>query len=315
MKNMSLLLLIAFFSVDGAWSQSPALPQNGVAYSVGGTLTIKSASGETVRVMKTTPPIGSFAISPDGKSVVFAPLGPERNGGPLYLLSLATGETTRLIHAPVYNKREVYADPDFSHDGKEVVFAIHAQPRGDAVISAGPFATLNLQSGAVNELPSTVNIDGYGAAFGGSPRWSPGGQQLFLNLESDFALTTPSGERLQDTSDWTAGEGDTFAVDWLGNGCVVYIGGKDWKAAAEQPAKVLQLSTHQTEPLDKVLGLAAAQVTNLIAFSPTIRVRKVGVNLVVETDSGTWNITDADEHPNVRVFSTWTDAQVPAICR
>lgn len=315
MKNAVLLLLVAFFSVDGAWSQSPALPKDGVAYSADGTLIIKSASGKTARILKTTPPIGTFAISPDGRSIVFAPLGPERNGGPLYLLSLSTGETRRLIHAPVYSKQEVYADPEFSPDGKQVVFAIHAQPRGDAVISAGPFGILNLQSGAVKELPSTINIDGYGAAYGASPRWSPNGERIFVNLESDFALTTPSGEHLQDTSEWTAGEGDTFAVDWLGNGCVVYIGGKDWKTAEEQPAKVLQLSTHQSEPLDKLLGVASVQVTNLIAFSPAIRVRKAGGKLVVETDGDTWSITDAAEHPIVHVFSTWTDAQVPATCR
>lgn len=315
MKNVLLLLLAAFFAADGAWSQSPPLPKNGIAYSIGGTLTIKSASGETVRVIKTTPPIGTFAISPDGKSVVFAPPGPEHNGGPLYLLSLATGRARRLIHAPAYSKHEVYADPDFSPDGKEVIFAIHAQPRGDAVVSAGPFAILNLRSGAVQNLPSTVNIDGYGSAYGGSPRWSPDGRQLFLNLESDFALTTPSGKHLSDTSEWTTGEGDTFAVDWLGNGCVVYIGGRDWKAAEEQPAKLLRLSTHRIESLDKVLGLAPAQVTNLIAFSPSIRVRKTGSKLVVETDSGTWSIADTERNPNVRIFSVWADAQVPAACR
>jgi len=309
------LLLVAIVSMNACWSQSPVLPKDGVAYSLGGILTVKSASGETVRVIKTTMPIGTFAISPDGKSVVFAPLGPERNGGPLYLLSLATSKTRRLIHAPVYTKHEVYADPAFSPDGKEIIFAIHAQSRGDAVVSAGPFAILNLRTGAVRKLSSTINIGGYGAAYGTSPRWSPDGQQLFLNLESDFALTTPSGEHLQDTSGWTVGEGDSFAVDWLGKGCIVYMAGKDWKAAENEPAKLLQLSTHQTESLAKILGLPPAQVTNLIAFSPAIRVRKAGGILVVENSSGTWNIPDADEHPNVSVFSTWTNAQVPAVCR
>ncbi|MDE3186078.1 MAG: PD40 domain-containing protein [Acidobacteriota bacterium] len=323
MKNTLLLLLVAFFSVDGAWPQSSALPKNGVAYSVGGTLTIRSASGKTIRVIKTTPPIGTFAISPDTQRVVFAPLGagPMFNGGPLYLLSVSTGKIRRLTHASVYNKREVYAYPDFSPDGSQVVVAIHSQLEAvpsdgdDAVTDAGPFAILNLRSGAVKKLPSTVNIGGYGPAYGASPRWSPGGQQIFVNLESDFALTSPSGEHLQDTSEWTSGDGDTFAVDWLGNGCVVYIGGKDWKAAEEQPAKVLHLSTHQTESLDKLLDVVPAQVTNLIAFSPTIRVRKLGDKLVVETNSGTWSIADAEQHPVVRVFSTWTDAQMPTTCR
>jgi hypothetical protein len=241
------------------------------------------------------------------------------NGGQLYLLSISTGKIRRLIHAPVYNKREVYAYPDFSPSGNQVIFAIHSQlgaapsDGDDAVTDAGPFGIIDLRSGVVKKLPSTVDIQGNGPAYGTSPRWSPDGGQIFVNLENDFALTDSSGSHLQSTSEWTLD--DTLALDWLGNGCIVYIGGKDWKAAEEQPAKVLHLSTHQTEPLDKLLAVASAQVTNLIAFSPTIRVRKVGDKLVVETNSDTWSVADAEEHPTVRIFSTRTDAQVPALCR
>ncbi len=64
-----------------------------------------------------------------------------------------------------------------------------------------------------------------------------------------------------------------------------------------------------------LLDVAPAQVTNLVAFSPTIRVRKVGDKLVVEAENGTWSVADPDEHPSVRILSTWTDAQVPAPCR
>jgi hypothetical protein len=323
MKRMLLLLLVVFFLNSAARPESLRKSGGVVAYSVEGVLTIKSAPGRTLHVFKTTPPVGTFAISPDGQSIVFAPLGPApmHNGGQLYLLSISTGKIRRLIHAPIYNKWEVYAYPDFSPDGKQVVFAIHSQlgavpsDGDDAVMDAGPFAILDLRTGVVKKLPATVNIDGYGAAYGASPRWSPNGERIFVNLESDFALTTPSGKHLQDTSGWTSGEDDTFAVNWLGNGCVVYIGGKDWKAAEEQPAKVLLLGTHKTEPLNMLLDVAPAQVTNLVAFSPTIRVRKAGDKLVVETDSGTWSVTDAELYPHVRILSTWTDAQVPATCR
>lgn len=323
MRRVFLLLLIGLFLNSVARSESLSNSGGIVAYSVEGILTIKSASGKTLHVFKTTPPVGTFAISPGGQSIIFAPLGPRpmQNGGQLYSLSISTGKIRRLTYAPVYNKWEVYAYPDFSPDRNQVVFAIHSQlgaipsDGDDAVMDAGPFAILDLRTGILKKLPATVIIDGYGAAYGTSPRWSPNGERIFVNLESDFALTTPSGEHLQDTSGWTAGEDDTFAVNWLGNDCVVYIGGKNWKAAENEPAKVLLLGTQKTELLNNLLNVTAAQVTNLVAFSPTIWVRKVGNKLVIETENGTWSVADPDEHPNVRVFSTWTDARVPAPCR
>lgn len=319
MKRTRLLLLVTLVLGGRAWSQSSALPKDGVAYSLHGALFIKDASGKTVRVIKTTTPIGSFAISPDRKITVFAPPGPEQNGGPLYLLSFSTGRIKRLTHTTVYDKREVYAYPDFSPDGRWVVFAIHAQPRGDAVITSGPYGLIDLKTEFMRVLPSTGNIDnGYGPAYGSPPRWSPNGQRIFVNLEGDLGLTSPSGKHLLNISmstHWITPPMDVFAVDWLGNSCVTFIGGKPWKKAQEQSAWVLNLRTHRTERLDKLLGVAPVRVTNLLAFSPTIMVRKVGNKLVVETQSGTWNIEDADPYPNVRVFSAWTQAQVPTTCR
>ncbi len=318
MKNTLLLFLLAILSNSAAWSQPLRNSGGAVAYTIGGVLTIRSAAGKTLHVFKTTPPVGTFAISPNGRNIVFAPLGPApmHNGGQLYLLSVATGKVHRLTHAPVYNKQEVYAYPDFSPDGRKVVFAIHVEIGGDgddAVMSAGPFAILDLRSGTVRRISSTENVGGYGPGYGWWPRWSPDGKELLLNIEDDFFLTNQTGRPLENISNWM--QNGVLAVDWLGNECVVYVGGKDWKMAEEQPAKVLLLDTHKTEPLNKLLGVAPAAVTHLVAFSPTIRVRQVGSKLVIETQKGTWSVEDPDQHPNVRIFSTWKDAQVPAACR
>ncbi|HVB58032.1 MAG TPA: hypothetical protein VNE63_16605 [Candidatus Acidoferrales bacterium] len=321
MKRILLLLLVGLFLNSAARSESLRNSGGAVAYSVEGILTIKSASGRTLHVFKTTPPVGTFAISPDGQSIVFALLGPGpmHNGGQLYLLSIATGKVHRLTHTPVYNKWEVYAYPDFSPSGDQVVFAIHSQlgavpsDGDDAVMDAGPFAVLNLRSGVVKKLSSTENIDGNGPGYGTSPRWSPDGKKLFLNIEDDFFLTNSSGKPLQDISNWT--QGSLFALDWLGNECIVSVGGNDWEAAEKEPAKVLLLDMHKTEPLAKLLGVAPAQVTGLIALSPTIRVRKIGDKLIIETHNGTWSVVDPDHYPNVRILSTWTEAQVPSVCR
>jgi hypothetical protein len=318
MKRILLLLVVGLFLNSAARSESLRNSGGAIAYSVEGILTIKSASGRTLHVFKTTPPVGTFAISPDRQSIVFAPLGPGpmHNGGQLYLLSIATGKVHRLTHTQVYDKREVYSYPDFSPDGHEVVFAVHVEIGGngdDTVMSAGPFAILNLRSGLVREISSTEDVEGNGPGYGSSPRWSPNGKKLSLNIEDDVFLTNSSGKPLQDASSWM--QGSPFALDWLGNECIVSVGGYDWETEEKEPAKVLLLDTHKTKPLAKLVGLAPAQVTGLVAFSPTIRVRKVGDKLIIETHNGTWSVVDPDHYPNVRIFSTWTDAQVPTACQ
>jgi len=315
-RILTLLVLVLIWS-GSACTQPLPDSRGAVAYSIGGTLTIKSASGRTLQTFKTTPPIGTFTISPDGQNVIFTPLGRDsmQNGGPLYLLSVSTGKVTRLIHANVYDEHEVYAYPDFSPSGDQLVFAIHVQQQGDAndlVMSAGPFAVLDLRSGMIMKLSSVIDKK-YGQQYGTSPRWSPNGKQIFLNIEDDFALIDSSGNHLQDTSGWTLD--NTLALNWLGNACIVYIAGENWKDAEEHPAKVLNLKTHQTESLDKVLAVAQQEVTNLIAISPTMRIRKAGDRLIVQIKGGSWSIQDAELHPNIRILSAGMDVHIPEFCR
>ena len=311
-------LLLAICCAGAAMPQ--ALTKSGglVAYSVAGVLTIRSASGRTLRTFRTTPPIGTFAISPDARSIVFAPPGPApmHNGGQLYLLSIATGKIRRLTHAPAYEKWDAYAYPDYSPRGDEVVFAIHSQlgpvpvDGDDLATDAGPFAMLDIRTGAVKILSSTLNIGGQGTAYGSSARWSPNGTRIFLNLEDDFVLVDPAGNQLQDTSKWT--HSGTLAVGWLGDECVVYIGGSNWKTG--QPARVLNLISHKTGSLDKLLGVPSKQVTNLVDFSPAIQVRQAPGGLIVHSASGTWSVTDPERYPDDRVLST-KNVQIPTSCR
>jgi hypothetical protein len=195
------------------------------------------------------------------------------------------------------------------------LFAIHASSGGDAVMASGPFAILNLRSRKVRKLSATVKINGYGAAYGGSSRWSPDGRHIFLNFESGFELTDPSGQALEDTSSWIHDADMTFAVDWLGNACIVFIGGADWKEAEERPARALDLKTHQTTPLASVLGTPLQQFANLVAFSPSIWVLKEGAELTVHTDSEHWKVPGAGPDSNVRIFPDSAHVRIPENCR
>lgn len=325
---LALLFLVAIPTVGWPHFAPATIPNKGVAYTSHGALIIKDAMGKTTRVIRTAIPIGSFSISPDRRSVVFAPPGQKcsahrlgRQGGALYLLTLATGQTRRLIptQTHIYDKRDVYADPDYSPNGSQIVFVIHRESCGDAVMTSGPYAVLDLRTAGVRVIASTLDPSGtgYGPAYGFNPRWSPNGQWILANFEDAFDLTTPSSKHLLGISTskgWIPtplSASGTAGVGWLGNGCVVFVATK----GGQESAYVLNLSTHRTEPLAKLLGIPSGRTTDLVAFSPTIWVQRLGNELEAESPSGSWEISNVDQNTYVQVISPLAGKRAPLTCR
>lgn len=330
MKSLVPLVLLLIAVPTFGWSRfsSATIPTVGVVYTSHGALIIKDAAGKTVRTIRANVPIGSFSISPDRRSVVFAPPGRKcsapglgRQGGPLYLLTLSTGQMRQLItdRIHIYSEREVYADPDFSPDGTQIVFAIHSESCGDAVMTAGPYALLDRRTHVARTLASTVDPGGHhhGPAYGFDPRWSPDGQRILVNFDDAFDITTASSSQLLGVStskNWiptAMAMSGTTGVGWLGNRCVVFAAGEGNLTSTY----VLNLDTHRTESLARFLGMSSDQTTDLVAFSPTIWVRRLGDKLIAETPHGSWSIDDVDQHTYLRVISSWTGEQVPLKCR
>jgi len=288
-------------SAQSARSAEPA-----IAYSQHGVLTLATASGRVVRTIKTAVPVGDFSISKDTSTVVFVPLNSKTHGGPLYLLKTRTGKLVRLTKGPYFNKKsrsEVYSDPDLSPAGTLAVFAIHAQATGDAVEAAGPGAVVDLKTRAVKLLQSTVDVDGNGAAFVNEPLWSPDGKRIVVNFEAGAALTSlDSLSKLQDLSGLMDGGDWNHVLTWLGNECVVYIAGKNPADAAQNPARVLNLKTHKVRDLSAVIDVPATSLTNLVAVSRSIRLRRNGQQLSVEGPKTSWKIP-YDESTFVRILA------------
>jgi hypothetical protein len=308
--------IILWFWASCAWSKPEVIPPTGVAYSANGHLVVLTASGAVARVVNAKVPISSFAIAPDRRSVIYAPAGPQDAGGPLYELSLITGQARMLIRTQIYDKREVYADPDFSPDGSRIVFAIHAQPTGDGVTMAGPFAIFDTERQATRVLRSTMSFGGYGPTYGSGPRWSPGGNRIFLNLVGDFAITNRSGEHLQMPDQWThVPIENMFAIGWWGNNCIVYKGGDTWAIAETRPAKLLLIKSLRSRRLTTLLHADPADVTHLVAFSPAIWVQKVGRTLVVHSHGRTWSVFTGTRYPYVRIFGGQSEQDVPRECK
>jgi hypothetical protein len=286
-----------------------------VAYSSGGALFLATASGQIVKTLRPNPAIGNFAISADASTVAFIPLGAKPNGGPLYWLDTTSGRTRRLKTRPAYVKGEVYADPDISPDGRHAAFAIHATATGDAVGAAGPFATMNLNTGEINVLNATRMWGGVEPVFGKSPRWSPDGKRILLNVEGTFAIAGADGASKQEmgraTESGPTDERATFGISWIGNNCVAYIyySGRDATEFKHAPAHILNLRTLQKQPAEALLGSA---LPGLADIAWPLRARYDGDGMVIEGPAGSWTVPAHDA--TVRLVPRPSD-KIPDTCK
>jgi hypothetical protein len=316
------VLLFAAVCAYGQLKSSEVSERPAVAFVTRGVLHLATISGHILKTIKTAPEIGTFAIAPDAEKILFSSAGKTLNsyGGQLYLMSLSNPVAKLRTHGPYYNKKprpqEVYSDPDFAPDGTRAVFSIHSQPSGDLVEASGPFATINLRTGAVSVLASTLHVPGeaWGTAFAGNAYWSPDGQRILLNFEDGFSLTDPEGKTLEEValpltdSEWTS------SLGWIGSECIVFIGGKDYEDAQKNSAQFLNLKTHKSGSLATLLQLKEEQVTGLVAISGAVRVRRQGSELLVESGDYRWKIPDSDSRTQVRIVPV-VPSEAPTSCR
>jgi dipeptidyl aminopeptidase/acylaminoacyl peptidase len=288
-----------------------------VGYNPGGVLRIATDSGRVLRIVQLTPKIGDFAISPDGSTVVFTPWGTEY-GGPLYIANVAVGKPELLVRRRLFVRGEVYSEPDFSPDGRQVVFAIHGRAKGDLVEASGPFAVVDLTTRKVHVLPSTMNLDSGGVAFANDPRWSPDGKRLLLNFESDAAVADAKGENLMKLSSvvpktegrWFHGEG------WFGNSCIVYTLGADQRAAQGAPARVLNVRTLKTKAASDLLSVAPQSLIGLDSVSMPIWVRSTADGeRIVEGTGSPWRVPLGRDSRAVVQLVHRDNTRAPGECR
>lgn len=293
-----------------------------IAYESHGVLHLATVSGHVLETIKTSPGIGTFAITRNAERILFSSAGKTHDsyGGQLYLMNLSKSVTKLVTHGPYYNKKprpiEVYSDPDFAPDGMRAVFSIHSQPRGDLVEASGPFATIDFKTGAVSVLVSTLHIPdaAWGTAFASSAYWSPDGKRILLNFEDGFSITDPDGKTLKNVATLLKDAEWTTSLGWLGSECIVFISGKDYASAQKNPARFLNLKTQQSGSLETLLRLATEQVTDLVAVSGSVRVRRQGNELLVESGDYQWLIPNSDAHTQVRIMPVEA-SEAPTLCR
>lgn len=317
MNRQSIALFAALALVLGVQAAEDA-DRASVGYSESGVLYLTTDSGRLLRTVKSTLPIRDFAVSPDGKYVVFGAVDGTAYGGPLYLLTLASG-TVRELTRGSKNRSVVYSDPEFSPDGSRVVLAIHASAHGDLVEAAGPIGVLVLETGQLSVLSATAKIDGDGPAFSNEPHWAPNSFSVLFSFETGAAEVNAKGGKLRELTSLMEGTGDSWshAVGWLGSKCVVYIAGKDQKDADRKPARVLNLITGTTLPAAQLLGATEDSMVGLTAFSPALWIRSVNNRVIATSKRGMWDIPVHSPRAVVRLvpYRGPSDDLIPQACQ
>jgi len=283
-------------------------------------VTLATVSGRATETFPTNRAVLDFAISPDLKLLVTV-AATTRYGGVLDLEDIGSGVRSRLVSGPVYFKhlprgeKEVYSDPRFSADGKQVVFAVHVNSPGDgndAMGAAGPIAIVDIASRQVQILKSTTNIDGEaeGPCFSNTPIWSANGKWILFSCEDGAFITDASGKTLRplkigsDEKPWTTG------IGWVGDNCVLYVQAVDGGRDDAYEVRLLNLQTSKTQDATSVLPVLHGEMSGLIEASELAKVRRTPSGLQIESETKAWTLP-AGSHAHL--LGGWS-AGLPRTC-
>lgn len=240
-QNLNAAALVSY-SNDGAW----------VAWldAAGGSLWRSRADGSE-RIELTTPPLRIFTMrwSPDNKRLA---LMAEEPGKPwkIYLIDADGGRPQ-----PLLNEERNEADPNWSADGKMLVFG-RLPDRMDSAPPPKAIYLLNLETHRVTEVPGSPGLF--------SPRLSPDGRRIVAIRLDQHALLLfdRSSQRWQTLT--THGVGDPF---WSHDGKFVYF--QDFLESGK-PIYRISVAGGQVEQVATIGNLlpVAASDYRLIGLAP-----------------------------------------------
>jgi len=295
------------------------------AFAIGRTLTLVDAAGKVTRQFQFPANTQNFALSPDQSQMVVV-RGHLQNGGPLDLVNLHTQTVSRLLTRPFYFRQldkgevEVYADPHFSPDGKSVVFAVHSNQPGDgndAIDGSGPLAVMDLATRKVKVLKATEKIDQY-PCYTNSPKWSPDGKMILFACEVGAFLTDATGTSLKAVSIEADKEGDTVAVNWVGDNCILIFEFKDGPVPGPdrwEDLRLYNLKTSKTLSQRQVFSVPFESLNSLSEATDRTILRRyfTGAHgVILETSGSTWKFpSDVPIH----LLDGWKQNEVPWDCR
>jgi len=304
------------------------------AFASGTALTLVTPSGRVAQEIRLDHPVYDFALSKDRRLLVAA--SPDTpNGGNLSLIDLRSHTQTRMTDGHLYfrhlnkGETEVYADLQFSPDGKKVVFGIHGNTNddgNDAEENSGPFAIYDIASHKIRVLKSTERIDGQGACSEWNPMWSQNGKWILFNCEDGAFITDALGATLRDLKLGTDREALTAAVSWVGNGCVLYVQSHTDASTLDQGQdgiRLFNLRTSESQISTVLPSLPKESLAGLRESSSEAAIMQSGSSVAIETREKTWTFPEVElvfdgyhsrRAPAAHVLGGWRPSSIPHGC-
>jgi WD40 repeat protein len=281
-----------------------------------------SKSGRVIRTIRLPIKVGELSFSPDLKEFVVVSPHDDTAGGKMYLYTLASKQLQRVplrAVVPESAKLEVYSEPQFSADGRELFFNTHPQAEGDLAETNGPIAELDLKSLRARTIASTIGLltDGF--------LLSPNGRD-FLLWDEEKVIDT-NGATTFDLHDFQLEEPFKWALDvaWIGNSCVLYQAGKsqDSRVKSDLSYFVLNLRTLKSDNAIEILGITDEQFKGLVSYKfPNAAIqsatasagdRESGIFLI--SKNGKRQKVGPKSATNIQVFADDLKGDFPAECR
>jgi len=222
-----------------------------IAYLDGPRVVVADGSGHAIRTVKVSfnKPISGLAINATGTHIVavLQTFGRGEFGGDFYLWSLRSKRWKRITFGPYVFKekeeghREVYDRPAFSPSGKSVGFLIRTESLyddNDCVMASGPVALMNLSTGKIRVLRTTMQIDQTLRATQDPPfctesvAWSSDSRTLLECFEDAFG--TVDLETLKFHL-WDPSVGDglmSYSVNWLDGAHILFASRRSFEEKA-----------------------------------------------------------------------------------
>ena len=313
---MPLPRLVLFLALAQLVTAQP-VPASSLAYIKNDSLSIVAKHGEVLYTIVMRPPVSDFSVSRDRKTIVVVSNG-TADGGDLEVIDLPHRRRSKLMVWPVYFKqenagREVYAHPQISPDGRRVVVVVHSNDEGGAdnfVKSAGPLATVELDSGKTQLVTSTMNIDGHGPCHANTPLWSPDGSRILFSCESGFAITHVNGSNLTMLSAGTQQKPWTAAIGWMGSRCILYVQAKD-DGSYDTEVRLLNLATLSSGDASPYTMRQRAQIAGLSELSSDAAISRTS-DVTIRMPHNRWVLPKSSP---AHLLSGWTKKTIPAGCR
>jgi hypothetical protein len=157
--------------------------------------------------------------------------------------------------------------------------------------------------------------------------WSPDGKWILFNCEDGAFISDVHGTTLRDLKPGTDQEAATYAVSWVGNGCVLYVQSHTDASSLDQKRdgiRLLNLRTSKSQISAVLPKLPKQSLTGLRESSDEIAIMESSSGVAIETREKVWTFPEIEQvlngyrsrrAPAAHIIGGWKPSSIPPECK